>query len=192
MCLASPAAAADCLGDLDTTKPLPNTPEYSMHKVIDCFKNQITRMNAEITDLKKTLYEGTDEVYTISHTFSKDSLQDANHPLIFEHYIYADPKKHHVTMFLLRRENSFAFYLTINRASQGLQVDNIKGMNLTPMLKLNPLQPTRGGVDNVLLAYPENIHVIEVQPTRVNWEAGPTASIDGYILVQRATPEPAR
>jgi hypothetical protein len=195
VCIGHPVMAAECLEDIEhavgptgSTPPSAqaNDPKRTAGPILRCFLQEVKELKQELSALKQTIYDTTDEVYTISHPFTPDDLKDANHPLSFVHYIYADPSRHHVTLFLLRRDNNFTFNLTVNEFSLGTQMNNLIGFDLTPVLKTHALKTTRAGVDVALSAYPPHVQKIEMTPTHPNWDEGQSASLDGYVLVQRA------
>ena len=193
---AGPANSADCLDDVDQALAAAPAQPTGAHArppnarpIISCLSQQLKQLKKQISTLKEALYDDTDEVYTISHQFSSDDLKDASHPLIYVHYIYADPTRHHISLSLVRRDNNFTFTLVVNGYSLGTQVNNLIDFDLTPVLKQHALMATRAGVDVALSGYPKFVQEIELTPTHPNWDAGPIASIDGYVLVQRASPD---
>ena len=186
------ACAAGCLDGI-----VPDKTPFS--ETIKCFKEQMQQANDQLkqlpqlqqlrTDLKglrEALYNDVDAVYTISQTFTPQDIKNlgADKTLTYSQYIYADPKRHDVTAYIYRRQNSFNFKLCIN-ATCKMYKNDLKGENLTPDLLKYPLKLTKAGVENAMLEFPDNVQLIELQPSSVNWDGGDVASLDGYIIVRR-------
>jgi hypothetical protein len=154
----------------------------------DALSAAIKSLHAEIDDLKAAVYNDVDAVYTISESFTPDDIKKlgTNKRLIFHQYIYADLDKHRVSVVIFRRQNFFSLNFCVNEVCS-FEKNDINA-DITAFLKEHPLKAAVAGVEwSKTFAYPEHIQKIELEPVGLHWDAGAIASVDGYIIVKRAT-----
>jgi hypothetical protein len=142
-----------------------------------------------LKNITESLYDEVDAVYSISNSITRADIQKlgTNGSLTFTSYIYADLDKHRILLFLNRRQFSFDYTLCFNGNKACTErTNNLVNLDITEILKQNPLRPANGGTESERLAYPPNIHSIEITPIIKGMQEGEVASLEGYVMVKRA------
>jgi len=189
--LALVACTSNAMAECPHNLPPKATPEM----LIGCFneiaklRDELAAMRSELDRVKTSLYDDIDNVYTVSYTFKEEQVKAADPATGLKFpplYIFANMQKHRVSLVLNRRNNTFSVRVCVNGAEKSCKIyqNNIR-QDITDLLKNYPLKPSYAGEESEELDYPENLQFISLSPLRMNWEARPESSIEGYVLVRR-------